>query len=278
MKETGKALKPINFKTIIRNQKNKKVNKLPNFVIAIMRKILKEKQLNKFIEANGNKYNYNFIEEAIKYFNVKTKVYGLEKLDPSKSYIFVSNHPIGGWDFAVVMSALRQKFSNIKVIANKVLESLDNIKELIIPVGVFDKTEEKAKEAIKTNMNDKDNQILTFPAGLVSRMQKNKIVDMPWHRSFVRNAIEYKREIVPIYVDSFNSKFFYNIGRLRKFLGIKANIEMFFIISEQFKKANKTIPIYIGNPIHYSSLTENKTHLEWAREIQNLTSNLKASF
>ncbi len=278
MKENIEKPKQIDFKKIIRNQKNNSIRKLPNFAIAIIKKILKEKQLNQFIAVTGHKYNYEFIESTIEYFNVKQKIYGFEKLDPNKSYIFVSNHPIGGWDFAVIISALRKKYSDIKVIANKVLMSLDNIKDMLIPVGVFDKTTQAEKDYIQAKLSNPKTQIITFPAGLVSRIKKGKVTDTPWHRSFVRHAVETKREIVPIFVDAVNSRFFYNIARLRKFLRIKTNIELFFIIGEQFKKNNKTIPIYIGDPIPYQKITEDKSHLEWAREIQEITSNIKATF
>lgn len=278
MEDKKKSLEPIDFKKIIRSQENKTVKKLPNFIIALIKIILQEKKLNRFISANGDKYNIDFIKGTHSYFNVKVEAYGLEKLDPNGRYIFVSNHPIGGFDFSSIMKTLDQKFKNIKVIANKVLTGLDNIKELILPVGVFDKTDKEANARIDAVMNDSDTQILTFPAGLVARKKKGKIQDMPWHRSFVRHAVQYKREVVPIFVDSFNSRLFYNIGRLRSFLGIKANIELFFIIGEQFKKENKVIPLYIGDPIPYTQFTEEKSHLEWAREIQQRTCNLKSTF
>jgi 1-acyl-sn-glycerol-3-phosphate acyltransferase len=274
MNENKKKLEPIDFKKIIRSQENKTVRNLPNFVINIVKRILKEKQLNKFIEANGDKFNVDFIKGSQEYFNVDVEQYGLEQLDPNRRYIFACNHPIGGLDFSSAIYVLSDKFPKIKVIANKILTGLANIREMLLPVGVFEKTDKEDKERLERIMSDDEHQILTFPAGRVARKIDGKIQDLPWHRSFIRQAIQYEREVVPVYIDSFNSKFFYNIGRLRTFLGIKANIELFFIIGEQFKKYNETIPIYFGKPIHYSTFTDDKTHLEWAQEVRRITCNL----
>jgi 1-acyl-sn-glycerol-3-phosphate acyltransferase len=274
MNEKKKKLEPVDFKEIIRSQENKTVRNLPNFVINIVKRILKEKQLNKFIEANGDKFNVDFVKGAHEYFNVDVEGYGLEQLDPNGRYIFACNHPIGGFDFSSAIYLLSDKFPEIKVIANKVLTGLMNIREMLLPVGVFEKTDKEAREKIDRIMSDGEQQILTFPAGRVARKTDGEIQDLSWHRSFIRQAVQYEREVVPVYIDSFNSKFFYNIGRLRSLLGIKANIELFFIIGEQFKKRNATIPVYFGKPIHYSTFTDKKSHLEWAQEVRKITCNL----
>lgn len=269
MSQERKSLESIDFKKIIRNQKNKTARKLPNFVINIIRKVMKEKSLNKWLKANNGIFDVDFFIATNRYFNVTIKGKGLEKLDPNGRYIFVANHPLGGFDFSAAAEVLDEKFKHLKVIANKVLSELTNINEMVIPVGVFEKTDIEARKRIETYMSDGKYQVITFPAGLVARKENGKIEDSKWHRSFIRHAKQYERDVVPIYIDSINSKFFYRLGQFRKFLGIKANIELFFIIGEQFKKRNATIHVYIGEPIPHSTFTKEKNQLEWAQVVRN---------
>ena len=50
-------------------------------------------------------------------------------------------------------------------------------------------------------------QIMTFPTGHVAGKKINrKPDDVKCHRSFIRNAIDNKRFIIPIFIDTENSK------------------------------------------------------------------------
>jgi hypothetical protein len=65
------------------------------------------------------------------------------------------------------------------------------------------------------------------------------------------------------------TNFFYNLASIRKFLGLKTNIEMFFLPDESFKHKNKHFTVTFGQPVHYSVFTREKTHEEWALSIQD---------
>ncbi|MEA2041753.1 MAG: hypothetical protein U9N85_04295 [Bacteroidota bacterium] len=263
-----KSLESVDFEKIIRSQQNKTVRNLPNFVIKIIRKVLREKGLNKWLNYSKGTFNIDFIKKSHEFFNVKVKTEGLENIDPNGRYIFVANHPIGGLDFSSTIYGMSEKFPDIRVIANKVLTELSNLEEMILPVGVFEKTNNEDSIKIEAVMTSDNFQIMTFPAGLVARKINRKVQDSKWHRSFIRHAVHYERDVVPVFIDSYNSKFFYRLGQVRKFFKIKANLEMFFIIGEQFKKKNSTIPVHFGKPISYKEFTDEKTHLEWAQKVK----------
>jgi putative hemolysin len=123
-----------------------------------------------------------------------------------------------------------------------------------------------------------DIPILTFPAGLCSRKIEGQIRDLEWKKNFVVKAIESKRDIVPIYFEGRNSNFFYNLSTLRKKLGIKANIEMIFLVDEMFRHRNKTFEVYVGKIIPHTSLDKTKTPQEWAQEIRKHIYNIPLSF
>jgi putative hemolysin len=117
--------------------------------------------------------------------------------------------------------------------------------------------------------------ILIFPAGLCSRKQNGEIIDLPWHKSFISQAIKHNLPIVPTFVDAYNSNFFYNLARLRTWLRIKANIEMFFLPHEMFKQKGKTIKFTFGQAITPATFNNTKNTYEWAQTLKKFIYKLK---
>jgi putative hemolysin len=111
--------------------------------------------------------------------------------------------------------------------------------------------------------------MLFFPAGLCSRKQKDGICDLEWKKSFITKARAHKRDIIPCFINGRNSNWFYNLARFRTFLGIKANIEMLYLVDEMFKQRDKEIVITFGKPISYSIFDKKKTDLTWAQLLKS---------
>ncbi len=111
--------------------------------------------------------------------------------------------------------------------------------------------------------------VLLFPAGLVSRRQEGiGVQDLVWKKSFVTKAIQYQKNIVPVFIDGKNSNFFYNLAYWRKKIGIKANIEMFYLADEMYKQKGKTITFTFGEPISWQTFTKEKTTEYWAEQVK----------
>ena len=97
-------------------------------------------------------------------------------------------------------------------------------------------------------------EVQTFPAGLCSRKIKGKVTDLEWRTNFVKKAIQYDRTIVPVHTEGCLSKRFYRIHRFRQIFGIKANLEMLFLVDEMFRQKGKNFKISFGNPIGVEEL------------------------
>jgi putative hemolysin len=151
------------------------------------------------------------------------------------------------------------------------------LKELFIPVNKHGKSGIESVKMINAQFAS-DELTLVFPAGLVSRKQDGGIIkDLEWKKSFITKARQYQRDIIPVYVEGNNSNFFYNLSRWRKRLGIKANIEMFYLMDEMYKQRGKKITIYFGEPIKYSIFDKTKTDEQWANYIKELVYKLPSS-
>jgi putative hemolysin len=93
-------------------------------------------------------------------------------------------------------------------------------------------------------------------------------MDLEWKNTFIKKAKKYQRDIIPVYVEGRNSDWFYNLSVWRKRLGIKANIEMLYLVDEMMKQFNKTITIVVGNPIPYTTFDASKSEKMWAEEVK----------
>ncbi len=273
-KEEHKAFK-VDVEKLIRSQKNDFIKNMPKFGVKYIKKIIREKELNKITEHAKGTEGIEFIEKCIEYMNINCNLEGKENIPPDGRYIFACNHPLGGIDFFAAILAIKDKYKDIRVIANEMLMHVKPLQNIFLPVNVFGKNSEKAREAIIRAMASEHIQLMTFPAGEVARKYKGKLDDGKWHKSFIRNAVEFKRDIVPVFIDAENSKKFYRTSNIRKKLGIKADIELLLLPQELVKQSNKTITIQFGKPIAYSTFTKEKNPGEWAEEIKKHVYSLK---
>ncbi len=246
--------------------------KLPKFIVNLLRRLIHEKDFNDFIDEHGDKFGNDFIDLVIKDFDLKLVIKGQENLpkDKDKKLIFVANHPLGGLDGILFARGISFFYPKVRIIVNELLLFLKNFSPLFVGVNIYGKNKQENYDNLE-NVFLSDNQILIFPAGLVSRKQNSVVEDLKWKSTFIKKAIEHKRNIIPVYIDSNNSKLFYNFAYWRKKLGIKFNYELILLPSEifKFKKKNKKITFKIGKEISYTDFTEEKSASNWAQEIKN---------
>lgn len=265
----------LNLDSILRSKAPTVYNKTPKFIINFLKKKVHIDELNEILTIYKDDYGVDFMKSVVKYFDLNLNVKGLDKISADKRYIFVSNHPLGGLDGICLSAIIGEKFnSKIKYLVNDLLYYIKNLQSIFVPIN---KHGNQSKNNVKV-INDvylSDNQIITFPAGLCSRKYKNKIIDLDWKKSFVQKAIESKRDIVPIYFEAKNSNFFYKFANIRKFLGIKFNIEMVLLPDEMFKNKHKTFTITFGNPISWKDLDSSKNAQAWADQIKQISYGLK---
>lgn len=240
---------------------------VPGFVIRYLKKIVHQDELNEFLKAYGHLRDAEFIEAGLNFFNIKYNVFGKENIPSDGRYIFVSNHPLGGLDGLVFIYELSKYFRNIKFPVNDILMNIKNLSGIFLPVN---KHGAQAKESVMMieEAYSSDSQILYYPAGLCSRKKKGVIRDLQWHKSFISKAIQHKRDVVPAFFSGRNSNFFYNLSNIRNFLGIKANIEMLYLVDELFRQKGKAIDLVFGKSIPWQTFDHARSQPEWAEWVK----------
>jgi len=259
---------PIDLKHVFYVKNPKLSKKIPGFAYKILGKIIHLKQINEFITKYGKLRNIESTHAIIKFLNLTIKTQGLETLPNNGRYIFASNHPLGGPDGVILLDIIGSKYNEVKFPVNDILLNLKIIEDIFIPINKHGALGRKAVENLNKAYNS-NAQIIMFPAGLVSRKRKGVIKDLVWQKSFISKAIESKRDIIPIHVNSRNTNLFYNMANLREKLGIKNNYEMLLLPHEAFKKQNSTIEVKFGKPIKWEALAaSNKDLHQLAQDIK----------
>lgn len=260
-------IQPIDIEAVFRNKNPKLANMLPGFIFRYLKRIVHEKEVNEFLEKHGEKRNLDFIKAAIKEFNVTLETKGTGNFQKSEKYIFAANHPLGGFDGIVLMEIISKYFGGFKFLVNDLLMNITPIADLFIPINKHGSQGAEAVRQIEKAF-ESDQQILTFPAGMVSRKIKGQIMDLRWQKNFIVKAIRYKRDIIPVHFSGRNTNFFYKLANFRKFLGIKANIEMLYLADETFKHKNKHLVITFGKPVSWKTFDKSKKPIEWAKWVK----------
>jgi 1-acyl-sn-glycerol-3-phosphate acyltransferase len=262
-----KKIQPIDIKAVFYNKNPKLALLIPGFIYRYLKHIIHEEDINEFLKKHGEKQNLNFIDAAIEDFNVNIRLEGAENIPSKGRFIIAANHPLGGFDGIVLMKIMSGYFTEFRFLVNDILLNLKNIQDLFIPINKHGKQASKSAEQIEKAF-ESNAQILTFPAGLVSRKIHGQIMDLPWHKNFIAKSIRHQRDIIPVHFSGRNTNFFYRLAKLRKFLGIKANIEMLYLVDETYRHRNENLVVKFGESIPWQTFDRSKKPTEWAKWVK----------
>lgn len=265
----------LDIERIIKTKSPKLGKRLPGFVYRFIEKIICQKRMNAILRTYRGDGGVDFANFLLKRLNVTVNVVGMENIPEEGRFTFASNHPLGGFDGISLVSILGTRYdSKLKVLVNDLLMNITHLASVFLPVNSYG-GQAKTLAGEISRAYESESQILVFPAGLCSRLQPGGVRDLDWKKAFISKTIQYHRDVIPIYFDGLNSKFFYRFARIRKMLGIKFNLELIYLPSEMLNCENKTFTIYIGEPVPWQTFDRSKTLNQWASDMKNRVYNLK---
>ncbi len=224
---------------------------LPRVAVRWVERTIHQDELNELLLAQ-----VAAADAALSHMGIKLNVSGLEHLPQGRRLALVSNHPLGGLDGLALISIMGHYFGpdSIRFMVNDLLMAVEPLRCLFLPVNKYGRQSRTGAGMIENEWAG-GRQMLTFPAGLCSRMRPDgSIHDLPWRKSFVTHAVASHRDVVPIYFNARNSGFFYRLAKFRERIGLKFNVEMIYLPSEMLKLRGATLNISIGKPVAWSSL------------------------
>ena len=220
---TGEALKPIDLKQVFYSKNPSLAKWIPGFVFRYLKRVIHQDDINEMLSKYGERRNQAFLQACVEHFNVKVNIVGEENIPKNGRFVFAANHPLGGFDGIVLMNVISEYYPEFRFLVNDILMNLIPIADLFIPINKHGRQALEAARKIEETYAS-DMQILTFPAGMVSRKIKGQVMDLPWQKSFIVKAVKHKRDIIPVHFSGNCSNFFYRLANFRKSIGIKSNI------------------------------------------------------
>lgn len=271
------APKYIDVDAVVRSRLPRYYRFIPRFLINKLKQIICQDRMNEMWHRNKDKSGGVFCHDVLDDLHARVNVIGSSHLpDPSdRKVLFVSNHPLGGLDGIAIIDMLYRHYGVEPLfIVNDLLMALTPLHNVFVPVNKHGAQSRESVAAIDEAFAS-DRPVIIFPAGLVSRRQKDgKIADLEWQKMFVRMARKFHRDIIPMFFSGENSLFFYKFAKFRTRIGLKFNIEMIYLPREVFRCENHTFDIFVGNRISIDELPHDKSPAEISSMIRNIVYSL----
>ena len=235
-------------------------NKYPAFVqkpapvkrstLFLLRRLIRETEINDFLEENADATGFEFIDRVLDYFNFSYTMSNKDRMNiPSSGRVLiVANHPLGALDGLALLKAIGEVRRDVKIVANDLLMNFEPLSNLFLPVDNMGKSTRKRDiERIVESLQNEE-AVIVFPAGEVSRAGVTGIKDGKWNSGFIRFARKANAPILPTFIGGKNSSLFYGASYVNR------NLSTLLLAREMFNKKSLSIPLKVGEPIPFSQL------------------------
>lgn len=248
---------------------------VPGWLRRRAERLICQEELNDLLKNNFPKRGADFCRGVFSELDVSVELRGSERLPSAanRRVLFVSNHPLGGLDGMALISCLSEYYGcQLQVVVNDLLMAVEPLRDCFVPVNKHGAQSRDAARTLETVMAA-DVPVLMFPAGLCSRRgDDGTVADLRWNKMFLRKAVEYRRDVMPLYFDGTNSDSFYRAARRRVRLGLKFNFEMLLLPREVFASRGRHFTVTCGRLIPWQDL--GKPSAEEAARIRQIVYNI----
>ena len=207
-------------------------------------------KINRLFDGAADYQGREFADHLLENMNITIDVSAeqLENIPKEGGFVVVSNHPFGGIEGVMLLSAIAKVRPDFKVMANFILSHIPNLKDCFFAVNPFEKNPEwkSSVGGIKGAMLHiaAGNGLGVFPAGEVSRYHGHDYPeDLPWSTSIARIIKNAKVPVIPVFWEGRNSKLFYTVDKIHTMLGTAR------LTKELINKHDNCFNLQIGKPI-----------------------------
>ena len=218
--------------------------------VAILKKLLRERELNIFFAKCGELEGMEFVDKMLEDFNFSYSVVGREKenIPAEGRVVIVANHPLGILDGLALIKMVSEVRPDVRIVANDVLMQIKPLQSLLLPVVNLGQGSNRTNiDAIDAALANEE-AVIVFPSGEVSRVGPTGIKDGRWHGGFLRFAERAKASVLPVYLGGKNSALFYTLAMIFR------PLSTLMLVREMFEQKTMTLPIRIGELIPWQEI------------------------
>lgn len=211
-----------------------------------------------------------FAGQVLELFNIRYHIDGDQatRIPPKGPTVLVANHPFGAIEGMVMAHLLLSIRSDVRILANRFLHRIPELRELFLSVDVFG-----GKDSVKSNakaMRDairwvrNGGLLLVFPAGEVSHLhlKERSIIDPPWQPMIGRLVRLTRAPVVPLHIAGSNGPAFQLLGM------VHPRLRTALLPRELANKGHRTIQLRAGQSIHAQRLTQFKDDEQCIRYLR----------
>lgn len=266
----------VDISATLNSRASKYAKFIPGFMVKWLEHTICQDELNGILERTSGKRGAEFCHAVLDDLDIKYNVIGADNMPPNRRVVIVSNHPLGALDGITLIDWVSKIYGpGVKFIVNDLLMAVKPLDNVFLPINKHGKQSRKSSSNIEEVFAGND-PIIIFPAGLVSRKRDEGIRDLKWQKMFINKAVQYHRDIIPVYFDGKNSPFFYNFAKLRIRVGLKFNIEMIYLPREIFRSRHARFTIVAGKPIPYTRFKGGRNAAIEAKAMKRIVYDLKS--
>lgn len=207
-------------------------------------------KINRLFDGAADYQGREFADHLLENMNITIDVSAdqLENIPKEGGFVVVSNHPFGGIEGVMLLSAIAKVRPDFKIMANFILSHIPNLKECFFAVNPFENNPEwkSSVSGIKGAIQHiaAGNGLGVFPAGEVSRYHGHDFPeDLSWSTSIARIIKNAGVPVIPVFWEGQNSKLFYALDKIHTMLGTAR------LTRELDNKHDTCFNLQIGKPI-----------------------------
>lgn len=220
--------------------------------LGFLRKITHEKEVNRFLALHQDLKGFDFIDQVLDYFNFSYSISHRDRtnIPASGRVVIVANHPLGALDGLSLLKLVGEVRRDVKIVANDMLMNFEALESLFLPVDNLSKSTRKSNVARIIDCLNREEAVIVFPAGEVSRIRPSGVRDGKWTTGFLNFARKTNAPILPVYVDARNSSLFYSASMVYK------PLSGMMLAHEMFNQHSKNISVRVGETIAFQQIDQ----------------------
>jgi putative hemolysin len=221
-------------------------------VVELLRRVACEERINATLAAAAPLSGFDFVERVLDQFRISYNLANTdrENIPVEGRVVVVANHPLGALDALALIHLIGSVRRDVKVLANDVLLQFEPLRSLLLPLPIFGAGSALggAREAYRAL--EREQALIVFPSGEVSRMHALGVRDSAWSPGFARIAMKTAAPVLPVHIVAQNSPMFYGISMLAKPLA------SLLLVREMFGAANARIGFNVGELVPAKSIAD----------------------
>ncbi|MBP6626023.1 MAG: lysophospholipid acyltransferase family protein [Arenimonas sp.] len=200
------------------------------------------RDVDAFLAENAHLQGLALVEASMQHLDVRYTVDHVERerIPQTGRVLIVANHPSGGIDAMCLLHLVGSVRSDVRILANDLLGAVPGLRPLLLPLRILGgKPTPESLAAVEAAL-EREECVIVFPAGEVSRLGFAGIRDGRWRQGFLRFAAATGAPVLPVRVDARNSALFYGAAALCKPVGTA------LLPREMFARRGSRIPLRVG--------------------------------